>query len=236
MWIEKGLVNGSRGTLFSILWDRGVENPRDTIPCCLLVRFEDYRGDGIEGLIGQDRRDGAIIPIFPVRRARGNTSGETISEARYREQFPVIPCYAITIHKSQGMTLDQAVINLSERQVSPGAFYVALSRVRSLSGLAIERDFLLSDLRFPETDVTRDRNLDWNIRSTMLVLPSEVPPITPTSPPATRRTILGGSPLVIRSSTRRQIQRSQPYWNGSISPTSSRESSPTPRPTARRRL
>ena len=53
----------------------------------------------------------------------------------FRKQFPLILAYAVTIHKCQGLSLDCAIIDLSEEVFSPGMAYVALSRVRSLSGL-----------------------------------------------------------------------------------------------------
>ena len=53
----------------------------------------------------------------------------------YRKQFPLILAYAVTIHKCQGLSLNSAIIDLSNKVLSPGMAYVALSRVRSLDGL-----------------------------------------------------------------------------------------------------
>lgn len=65
-------------------------------------------------------------------------------------QFPVRLGYAITGHKSQGMTLDSAIVDLSGRFNADGLVYVVISRVRSLSNLKLtgplrERDICTSE-------------------------------------------------------------------------------------------
>lgn len=72
--------------------------------------------------------------------------GETVLASV--KQVPLRCAWAITIHKSQGMTLDRAVMDL-RRTFAPGMGYVALSRVESLDGLYLEgvnnRMFAVSD-------------------------------------------------------------------------------------------
>jgi ATP-dependent DNA helicase PIF1 len=56
---------------------------------------------------------------------------------RSRVQMPLKLAYALTIHKSQGSSLDCAIIDLGPKLFSSALAYVALSRVRSLDGLYI---------------------------------------------------------------------------------------------------
>ena len=53
----------------------------------------------------------------------------------YRKQFQLILAYAVTIHKCQGLSLDCTIVDLFDQVFSAGMAYVALYRIRSLSGL-----------------------------------------------------------------------------------------------------
>ncbi|KAJ3547443.1 hypothetical protein NM208_g1505 [Fusarium decemcellulare] len=55
----------------------------------------------------------------------------------HRTQIPLVAGWAMSVHKSQGMTLDRVIVNLS-RAFEEGQVYVALSRATSLEGLKIE--------------------------------------------------------------------------------------------------
>lgn len=100
--------------------------------------------------------DGTTLLVEPETWSVENEAGKTIASF---QQIPLRLAWAITIHKSQGMTLEAAEIDLSHT-FEKGQGYVALSRLKTLDGLrlkgfneqALELDSLAikADRRFQE--------------------------------------------------------------------------------------
>lgn len=79
------------------------------------------------------KSDKSLIHIEKVSWETKNDEGKVLASFT---QFPFILAWAISIHKSQGVTLESAIIDLSKSFV-PSLGYVALSRVSSFSGLKV---------------------------------------------------------------------------------------------------
>ena len=109
--------------------------------------------------------DGELIEAKPESWAIEDETGRALASFT---QIPLRLAWAITVHKSQGMTLDAAMIDLS-KAFEKGQGYVALSRLRDLQGLrlrglnqtALEVDELAqkADARFRELSAEWDFNL-----------------------------------------------------------------------------
>lgn len=86
--------------------------------------------DDSVGQTFQSSSHGNSIPI-------GRYTQEYLYLGRYinRIQFPLIPCWACTVHKLQGISVHAAVIYLGLDIFQAGQAHVALSRIRSLDGI-----------------------------------------------------------------------------------------------------
>jgi hypothetical protein len=151
LWVENGLVNGSMGTVRDIVWNEG-QDPTKDMPVAIMVEVDDYDGPKFPGT--------NYIPIFPVTR-RFEYKKRDCS----RTNFPLRPAYAITVHKAQGLTLRQVVLNLERKDHSPGLSYVAISRVKKLSSIMFETPFDLSRFTTKQSSNMKDRAKDWDRRT-----------------------------------------------------------------------
>lgn len=122
---KDGIINGSLGVVTSF-------SSKKNYP---IVKFT----NGVELTISTEE--------WVIEKFDENT-GEVVVEAGVT-QIPLILSYAITIHKSQGLTLDKISCDLSEI-FSPGQAYVALSRARRLE------DVFINSIDFKK--ITADKN------------------------------------------------------------------------------
>jgi len=107
--VESGLVNGALGTVVDFSENKGVIQQ-------VLVKF-----DWLEN---------------PVPVLRESCTFEVLKCVFYtRKQFPLMLAFALTIHKSQGMSLQCAIIDAGSSCFGTGMVYVALSRVTTVQGL-----------------------------------------------------------------------------------------------------
>ena len=117
---DQGLVNGAMGFVQHIEY----ENAQ---PIRIFVRFDD-ESIGRMFLISEHN-------AISIERISQEFYSEGLSI--FRIQFPLLPAWATSIHKIEGITCEKIVVDLGSDIFVEGQFYVALSRVTSLSGLGI---------------------------------------------------------------------------------------------------
>ena len=99
--------------------------------------------------------DGDTIEVGKAKWEKVGNKGESLATMN---QIPLILGWAVTIHKSQGMTLEYMKCDLS-RCFECGQAYVALSRMKTMEGLSINRPITRRDIKTNRTVVEYYRRL-----------------------------------------------------------------------------
>ena len=102
----------------NIIYSDGISPPN--LPSIVLLHVPQYRGPSF-------LTEPNIVPICPIKRQWVSSKANC-----HRVMIPLTPAYAISIHKSQGMSLDKVMINLGPREFASGLSYTAISRCKNM--------------------------------------------------------------------------------------------------------
>ncbi len=112
---DLNLVNGSRGVVVDFIKKNIVNEEHETLPIVKFLNIEKPITISYEIWIHEDK------------------NGKAVS----KKQMPLMLAWALTVHKTQGCTLDYVELNIGKDIFEAGQTYVALSRVKEPSGLFI---------------------------------------------------------------------------------------------------
>jgi hypothetical protein len=82
---------------------------------------------------------------------------------------PIQLAFAITVHKSQSLTLDKAILDLSEKDFVVGLSYVGVTKMKKIDGTMFTTDFGMSRWQGRSSAIRRMRNLDRERRALQVV-------------------------------------------------------------------
>jgi hypothetical protein len=155
--VSDGLFNGAIGRLKYIEYGK-LQNGK-TVAVRLWLQFNDTDiGSNIRSKNKKVAQNLKLLdnltPIVPVTRKlirRASSSNITVN----RRQFPLVPCQAMTIHKSQGGTYTHVVIHL-KKGITRSALYVACSRAKTSDGLFLIGEFIAKNIPPENERVTKE--------------------------------------------------------------------------------
>ena len=130
--VSDGLVNGAQGEVVHIVIN--IDNNIYKVTH-VLVKFDHSRVGAKAKRCSHFHIYSDAVPLTrheTVFLAKGKRGSEIT-----RLQFPLTLAWATTIHKVQGLTLDEIVVDMKGGRFCPGQAYVAFSRVKKLDGLHI---------------------------------------------------------------------------------------------------
>ncbi|KAF4417880.1 ATP-dependent DNA helicase pfh1 [Colletotrichum fructicola] len=149
--LDSGLCNGRQGVVIGFVPSDTIQEPRPPLLQNYQDDYDGYRAatERHKRIVDYLRSAWSNKDMFPkVRFANGEKKviGPDCAVIGYgdqspysylsRTQIPLTQGWAMTIHKSQSLSLDRVVVDLS-RMFEHGQAYVALSRARNLSGLRV---------------------------------------------------------------------------------------------------
>jgi len=128
------LVNATTGILEDIIW--APHSTRSELPIAVLVSCPTYTGPT---LWYTEPREGfpngiPILPIVPFKAVFDMEIGDKTIQVS-RTQLPLRLAWAVTVHKSQGLTLSKIKLGLGKKEFSTGLTFVALSRVKAFDDI-----------------------------------------------------------------------------------------------------
>ena len=124
LWPDVGLCNGATGVVKHIIYQAGHGPP--SLPISVMIQFDKYSGPSFSPA------NSSLVPISPI------SACASTSHTLERLQLPLRLAWSLTIHKSQGLTLPIAWVDIGKTERTSGVSYVAISRVKTLSSLVLE--------------------------------------------------------------------------------------------------
>ena len=135
--INDRLINGQMGTIKKI-----AINENTNKPSVLYIKFDDAQAGikSMEKCTDAYARQNGAVPIQPVLARIKVRPGKPSSPEIQRLQFPITLAWTCTVHKVQGLTVNEIVVSFElnrQNHFNYVQIYVALSRARSLQGLHV---------------------------------------------------------------------------------------------------
>ncbi|CAF2003563.1 unnamed protein product [Rotaria magnacalcarata] len=127
------IVNGTEATVKDIIWDNDNDIVLPMSNRCVFPNLDIAITAKLPKYIELELNNGSIYKMSPEEVSFKDKNGIWMT----RKQLPLTLGYAITVHRSQCMTYDKLVVDLTGLNWKPGMFYTILSRTRKLTDIII---------------------------------------------------------------------------------------------------
>jgi ATP-dependent DNA helicase PIF1 len=125
IWKRKGILNGANATIKAILFDDNREPTQ--LPHTIVIHCPGYTGPQLF----QEPERHNWVPINPFTQWSKTAKGT-------RTQMPFRLAYAMTVHKSQGQTMEKGVIDFTESERNLGSAYVQITRFKHINNFLVK--------------------------------------------------------------------------------------------------